>query len=93
MEDWALIRGLAAEGVPKAQIAARLWITSGRTEQSFSKSAFVQHTLPALLLGVTESAAGKASLPLNDLPPRPNARPIATTRLGRATASSMVRRR
>ena len=29
MEDWALIRRLAAEGVPKAQIARRLGIARG----------------------------------------------------------------
>ena len=27
LEDWALVRRLAAEGVPKAQIAARLGIS------------------------------------------------------------------
>jgi IS30 family transposase len=29
LEDWALIRRLAAEGVPKAQIARRLGIARG----------------------------------------------------------------
>ena len=39
MEDWALIRGLAAEGVPKARIAARLGISRNTVARAVASSA------------------------------------------------------
>ena len=39
MEDWALIRRLAAEGVPKAQIARRLGIARGTVVSAVKSDA------------------------------------------------------
>jgi len=59
LEDWALIRRLAAEGVPKAQIAVRLGISRTTVVKAVASDAPPRYERRP----VTSVEPGRATLP------------------------------
>ncbi|WP_211340822.1 helix-turn-helix domain-containing protein [Xylanimonas allomyrinae] len=70
MEDWALIRRLAGEGVPKAQIAARLGISRTTVVKAVASAGPPRYERRAASTAFTPFEAAVRRL-LNDTPDMP----------------------
>ena len=89
MEDWALIRGLAAEGVPKTQIALRLGISRNTVARAVASDEPPKYSRPPVEETTFTAFAARVKMLLAEFPDMPAS--VIAERVGWTGSSSWFR--
>lgn len=89
MEDWALIRGLAAEGIPKAQIAVRLGISRNTVARAVASDEPPKYSRPPVEETTFTVFAPRVRVLLAEFPDMPAS--VIAERVGWTGSSSWFR--